>query len=328
MKDRPQNPYYSPGFKQIMRSTFAKCCALWNKVGKSPKISENVKASIGVQVIRPCPTRWNSLFDSVAFLLKHKFKLQDVFEMAGVESLDDAEVDFLEDYNAALKPVAFALDTLQSEKDFYFGYYAPTIINLKNELEGLISNSNGHVSVLAWSLLQGIKTRFKNIVEFNLAEIKMEVLSACTMPCFKLRWVPIEYKDQVKLIFVEELKSFQETEGIHGDSDPTSDSTQTAEPCKWDKLFGSDDDQVENIPAEVKALEFLKDANKNFSLLKLHSDVKSMFMYYNTPLPSSAPSERLFSYGGMILRPKRSNLTDEMFEILAMLKLNQSVYSL
>lgn len=313
-----------------MRSTFAKCCALWNKVGKSPKISESVKACLGAQVVRPCPTRWNSLFDSIVFLLKHKSKLTELFEIAVVECLDDNEIEFLEDYKAALQPLATALDTLQGEKDFYFGYYAPTIIHLKNELEGMISNSNGngHASVLAWSLLHGVNTRFKNIVEFNLAEIKMEVLSACTLPCFKLRWIPSEHRDQVKKMFTEELKSFQEVEGMVGDGDSVPNSSPNVDICKWDKMFGSDDDQVEGIPAEVKALQFLKDTNKSFSLLKLHSDVKAMFMYYNTPLPSSAPSERLFSYGGMILRPKRSNLTDERFEILAMLKLNQCVYSL
>ena len=45
-------------------------------------------------------------------------------------------------------------------------------------------------------------------------------------------------------------------------------------------------------------------------------------MKYNTPLPTSAPVERHFSYGGIILSPKRRRLTDERFEMLALLKAN------
>ncbi|ODM87352.1 hypothetical protein Ocin01_19330, partial [Orchesella cincta] len=56
-------------------------------------------------------------------------------------------------------------------------------------------------------------------------------------------------------------------------------------------------------------------------VLTAYPTVKSMSVKLNTPLPSSAPAERLFSYAGMVLRPKRSSLSDELFEQLVPLNL-------
>lgn len=48
----------------------------------------------------------------------------------------------------------------------------------------------------------------------------------------------------------------------------------------------------------------------------------TLFVRYNTPLPSSASIERVFSYGSAILRPKRATLAAENFEALVFLKGN------
>ncbi len=47
-----------------------------------------------------------------------------------------------------------------------------------------------------------------------------------------------------------------------------------------------------------------------------------LFIKYNTPLPSSAAVEMLFSIGSDILRPKRSTLTADNFEKLVFIKGN------
>ena len=48
----------------------------------------------------------------------------------------------------------------------------------------------------------------------------------------------------------------------------------------------------------------------------------SCFIKYNTPIPSSAAVERLFSLGKEIIKPKRALLSDKHFEMLAFLKRN------
>ncbi len=48
-----------------------------------------------------------------------------------------------------------------------------------------------------------------------------------------------------------------------------------------------------------------------------------LFIEYNTPVPSSAGVERLFSQGGDILQPKRSSLKDDRFNQLKFMRGNR-----
>ena len=47
-----------------------------------------------------------------------------------------------------------------------------------------------------------------------------------------------------------------------------------------------------------------------------------LFTKYNTPIPSSAAVERLFSIGKEILRERRCQLSDNMYELLLFMKWN------
>ena len=49
------------------------------------------------------------------------------------------------------------------------------------------------------------------------------------------------------------------------------------------------------------------------------------FIKFNTPLPSSASAERLFSFGSDILRTKRASLTNTNFENLTFMKGNMNL---
>jgi hypothetical protein len=76
--------------------------------------------------------------------------------------------------------------------------------------------------------------------------------------------------------------------------------------------------------ARVEALNFLEDRSKVLQTLSNYKNVCSVFLKYNTCLPSSAPVERLFSIGGLILTPRRNSLSDAAFQQLLMLKTNSS----
>ena len=63
---------------------------------------------------------------------------------------------------------------------------------------------------------------------------------------------------------------------------------------------------------------------KHFDLSVFPNDtIKDLFIKFNTPIPSSAAVERLFSTGKDVLRPKRSRLTDRYFEMLLFLQKNK-----
>jgi hypothetical protein len=72
-----------------------------------------------------------------------------------------------------------------------------------------------------------------------------------------------------------------------------------------------------------KHLEFLNDTNKQISMLEKHPEVKQLFIRYNTCIPSSAPVERLFSPGSLVLAKRRNRLSDKLFEMLLLLKVNK-----
>jgi len=78
----------------------------------------------------------------------------------------------------------------------------------------------------------------------------------------------------------------------------------------------------QEITVKQECLEYLKDSSREISVLQKYPSVKKVFIKYNTPLPSSGPVERLFSYSNMILNAKRQSLSDSNFENLLLLKVN------
>jgi len=57
-------------------------------------------------------------------------------------------------------------------------------------------------------------------------------------------------------------------------------------------------------------------------------ELKRLFIRLNTPLPSSAAAERLFSCAGVTMNSNRTAMPDNLFEQLVLLKKNKSVYTL
>ena len=279
-------------------------------------------------LLKPVPTRWNSLFDAIRRLLEFKDKLGIIFEIAEVQRLTAVEIEFLEDYVSAMKPVATALDKLQSETDYYFGFYAPTIYQTFRRLNGIITNSSGRrfTVPLAKALKQGVLTRFKEICELDLntSASRHVILAAVTHPYFKLRWLPQSSHDDVKKLLLDEAKS----KGIQNSS-----SALTTEIAirvdEGDSFFEFDSPQLSQVSngeekslTELECLQYLNEESTELQSLNKYSTIKKLFIYYNTPLPTSAPVERLFSYSGLVLGDRRGSLTDDNFEKLVFLKTN------
>lgn len=80
-----------------------------------------------------------------------------------------------------------------------------------------------------------------------------------------------------------------------------------------------------NTDAQIQVKKYLREpVTNNLLAVSVYPIVKNFFLKYNTPLPSSAPVERLFSYATMHNLPRYNRLADENFEIRVLTKCNAS----
>ena len=82
----------------------------------------------------------------------------------------------------------------------------------------------------------------------------------------------------------------------------------------------------ENIYKENPLDLFLKSDNNSIDQIHSNDLINQIFIKFNTPLPSSAHVERLFSYAGQINNPKRGRLTYLNFSNLVIFKSNSHLF--
>ena len=99
---------------------------LWNKIGRSIIAAEKCIEEFGVSLQTPCPTRWNSLYDSLSSFLKHYKSLvtaNTVFRSLGIAALTKDDLELLIEYMHCVKPLAAILDIFQREKRVFSWYW-------------------------------------------------------------------------------------------------------------------------------------------------------------------------------------------------------------
>lgn len=78
-------------------------------------------------------------------------------------------------------------------------------------------------------------------------------------------------------------------------------------------------------PTHTSFHSYLADTDTSFEMLDRYPILKSTFMKFNAPLPSSAAVERLFSFATLLNNPRRGSLSDGNFEKLLLLKANREL---
>lgn len=214
------------------------------------------------------------------------------------------------------------------------------LVQLRNKLKSLETGSESypdlqHAKPLISAILSGMSCRYGDLLELRPAT-KDAIVAAVSHPKCKLRWEPPECKEEMTGIFFAAVTSSAAAERSALEQEQSTSATtssdedygyQTAKVQYAASGHVVDNDTLVETRANrarVEALNFLGDRSKVLQTLSNYKNVCSVFLKYNTCLPSSAPVERLFSIGGLIPTPRRNSLSDAAFQQLLMLKINSS----
>ena len=255
-------------------------------------------------------------------------------KLKGVGAFTDADISFLKEYEKVMQFVANALDIIQGENRAYLGCLLPIVCLTKSKLELL--SAHGvlvHCKPLVEAMLAGIDKRFLPL----MTDIEYQ-LAAAFHPRFRLVW--LEKFDagkvpRVKAAMEEHLIKALGVSAVEGDGSGQQHTVREEEDDPFmAELFRPSDNNT-NVSgrsvrrkAESILVHWLNgDTTGDFSNdTFLHEPALiSLFVQFNTAIPSSAAVERFFSIGRDILRAKRTALSDANFDILMFLTGNKHI---
>jgi len=157
-------------------------------------------------------------------------------------------------------------------------------------------------------LLEGLERRFDKELKLSGAASD-KIIGAISHPYFKLRWLTDDKKERCRELFIQACRQ----------GEPVLDSSETPQS---QILYDADDffdyaapslrDATVNA-VEKECINHLSDTDTELKMLSKNTRIKTVFMKYNTTLPSSAPVERLFSTAGQIEVSRRNLLSDLIF---------------
>lgn len=194
------NSMYRMKFDQA----FEKLNALCKKYNR-PKSSELIKSILKSSLVKPCKTRWNSLYDSIARLLTFDVQLLNkTTEALSLENFSTSDLEFFREYMNVMRPIAESIDSLQA--DAYHSHFLPTLVNIKYWLESINAESNlKHCQPLLDAITDGFEKRFGHFFIQNDEESITAIVSTCVHPYFKTRWLHEDMNTDSYLKHVEEM---------------------------------------------------------------------------------------------------------------------------
>ena len=308
--------------RNIYRASFAKCKALWNKASRSTLASDLVQETVKRKLLVPTPTRWNSYFDAVLRIIDNgSAELNELCAKLDVRCFSERELTFLTEYCNVLRPLARGLDILQGEDDCFYGTLLPTLETIIKKVQAIKPELSSMTMGLADCIEASIRRRFSGIFDSRCA-----IIAAITLPKFKLRWVETQQKkDSLKQMLLDEMRLYDDDDVVEGEH--CKESQVKANKKKDFYEFDSDEECISEDTIESEASTYLSNAKK-LDCLHKYPVIKRLFLKYNTTIPSSAPVERLFSLGSLVLTPKRNKLTDVRFEKLLLMRYNKKFVDL
>ena len=255
---------------------------------------------IGRQLPTPNDTRWNAEYDCLSVILEQdEKKLKSLLRSLNLSPVTSQEIAFLKEYLVMLKPIAICLDILQGEKQCYLGCVLPVLVKLKAKMSDQVSNGTKPIREF---LIKKIEERFQEVFS-NLSY----AIASAVHPSFKLKWMS---DDATKVVLKSKILN------LMGNSQLSY--TKPITPVDSEQFLTFE----ETISQDSEYEKFLNDPRNTIEMLFDYPGVLKLFVKFNTPIPSSAPVERLFSVGALVLTGKRNKLNDVLFERLLLLKVN------
>ena len=300
--------------------------------------ADKIKLACKCSPFIPVATRWNSLFYAVRWVLKRdRSSFNRLLSSLDIAVITDSQWSVLEEYVRVLTPIAEAITYLEGEDNMYLGHLLPVvsavIVNLVKAKASL-----RHLKPLATYLVSQLKGKRFGAVR----DSDHHRLAAYFHPERKLSWVTndngrtdVDAKAEATALMIKTLEEMAEERVVtpRGAATEAQAANQTQEAevvggsgglfAVFDPSLSQPDLSDEVDPSDLVHM-FLRSKRPKLSASDEHPLLRAAFIKFNTGLPSSASSERLFSTGKDILRPKRSAMSDGHFDMAMFLRGNRN----
>ncbi|KAF3851504.1 hypothetical protein F7725_013276, partial [Dissostichus mawsoni] len=331
-------------------SSLAKLSKLSSLLHTSTTFKDVFDAEFGEQRSIPAAvtTRWNSTLRQVKAVLRCEHpKLCRVLEKAGHKELlfTAREWNVLKELVDIMNPFGEATDLTQGETIVTISSVVPSVLSLNHHLEKLKPQVR-FLSSLVRSLQVSLKKRFGGIfINLKMATLTQDGTTApfsdpvyhkaaALDPAFSLMWidhhvlVSLEVKAEVlqhvkELILREALETEQPTRCV--------DEEEQESLGQGEGLFAAYHKRKKKDVGTTPALQlshYLHIADGQNVLLFWAMNMKVLPSLFKVAIrvlavpASSAPVERVFSHGGIILRPHRAQMSDRLLTNLVFCKCN------
>ncbi|XP_061884651.1 zinc finger BED domain-containing protein 4-like [Entelurus aequoreus] len=334
---------------KVVSPSLSKLSKLSSLLHTSTTFKDVFDAEFGEQKGIPAAvnTRWNStLRQAKAVLQCNHVRLCAVLEKAGHRELSFTarEWNLLKDLVDILKPFGEATDLTQGEKVITISAVVPSILSLNHHLEKL-KPQVCFLSGLVRSLQTSLNKRFLGIfINVKMARTQdgitapfsdpVYLKAAVLDPAFSLLWVEphvlvsrdvkAEVAQQVKELILQDAAETEQPA-------PLVDEKEQGDLGEGEGLFAAYHKRQKKDAGTTPALQlshYLDIAEGQNALLFWALNMKTLPSLFRVAMrvlavpASSAPVERVFSHGGIILRPHRAQMTDRLLANLVFCKCN------
>lgn len=345
------------GLKNIphISKVFEKCQKIAKFSSQSSKIADLLE-ELDVRISKMNITRWNS-----EYMLMRSILSIERNDLESITKLMDNTVTFLNNDLVILREIIDVLEPFyeisikcQSDTIVTVSLVVPAIVHIITHLRD-IGTSISICTKLVEQLQSSIEKRFPGIIHrLNLVDVDkheafndpLYFIATVLDPSFKFYWIsdmklPANLENRLKQniiqLILDEISSY---------TDPSSSSSPlptkvlpidcASNPLKTKKrkMFAYHENNIDASDTMTYNPMYELQSYLNDPLRSRFSDYWANSRFHNlkklvvrifSVQASSAPVERVFSHAGLILSARRTNMSEQLFRDLVLLKVNQSL---